>query len=98
MINKKTILITGCSSGIGLCAAQSLQQHGYQVFATVRKTADQIPLQQQGITTLLMDLSDSNSIISAVNELLKQTDGRLDALFNNAGFGQPGAIEDVNRD
>lgn len=94
----KTILITGCSSGIGLCAAQTLRRHGYQVFATVRTTADQSKLQQQGINVLLMDLNDSSSIHRAVNELLAQTDGHLYALFNNAGFGQPGAVEDIHRD
>ncbi len=96
--DKKTILITGCSSGIGLCAAQTLHARGYQVFATVRTTTDQDKIQQQGITALLMDINDSAAIAATVQEILQRTDGHLDALFNNAGFGQPGAMEDISRD
>jgi short-subunit dehydrogenase len=97
-VKNKTILITGCSSGIGLCAAKILQQRGYQVFATVRTLVDQARLQQYGLTVLLMDVNNSDSIVTAVQNVLAQTQGRLDALFNNAGFGQPGAIEDISRD
>lgn len=94
----KSILITGCSSGIGLCAAETLHQRGYQVFAGVRKPADQQRLSQQGIRSVLLDVADSQSIQRAVDEVLAQTQGRLDALVNNAGFGQPGAVEDLSRD
>lgn len=94
----KTILITGCSSGIGLCAAQMLHKNGWQVFAGVRKLDDKIRLQAQGLKVVLIDLNNSPSIIAGVKEVLTQTNGRLDALLNNAGFGQPGAIEDLSRD
>lgn len=94
----KTVLITGCSSGIGLCAAQTLHKRGYQVFATVRKETDQTRLEQEGIRTLLLDLRDSNAIKSAVANLLTQTSGHLDALINNAGLGFIGAVEDLTRD
>jgi NAD(P)-dependent dehydrogenase (short-subunit alcohol dehydrogenase family) len=94
----KSVLITGCSSGIGLCAAETLHQRGYQVFAGVRKPADQQRLIQQGIRSVLLDVADSQSIQRAVDEALAQTQGRLDALVNNAGFGQPGAVEDLSRD
>lgn len=98
MTHPKTILITGCSSGIGLCAAQILHKKGWQVFAVVRKPEDKIRLQEEGFNVVLMDLNSSESILTGVKEVLAQTGGRLDALLNNAGFGQPGAIEDLSRD
>jgi short-subunit dehydrogenase len=95
MIN---ILITGCSSGIGACAAEMCQQRGYNVIATVRKPEDAISLQQKGITTTLLDLTDSASIQQAVSFSLRHFQNKLDVLFNNAAFGQPGAVEDLSRD
>jgi NAD(P)-dependent dehydrogenase (short-subunit alcohol dehydrogenase family) len=94
----KTILITGCSSGIGLSAAQILHQKGYRVFATARNPSDVKALQAQGIESLALDVNDSASIQQAVAEVLDKTGGTLDALFNNAGFAQPGAVEDLTRD
>ncbi len=96
--NSKTILITGCSSGIGLCAAQTLKARGYDVFATARKAEDIARLQAMGLHGVTLDLDDSASIEAAVQTVLQQTDNRLDALFNNSGFAQPGAIEDLSRD
>lgn len=95
---QKSILITGCSSGIGLAAAQALKQKGYRVFATARKTSDVDKLKAQGLESLVLDLNDSNSIHNALADVLKKTDGKLDALFNNAGFGLTGAVEDLARD
>lgn len=95
---QKSILITGCSSGIGLTAAQILQKRGYRVFATTRKEADVEKLKAQGLESLRLDIDDSESIRTALNEILKRTGGTLDALFNNAGFGLPGAVEDLTRD
>ncbi len=97
-MNKKSILITGCSSGIGLCCAQGLQARGYRVFATARKQADVARLKQQGLESLQLDLDDSDSIRAAVDEVLQRSDGRLDALFNNGAYGQPGAVEDLSRE
>lgn len=94
----KSILITGSSSGIGLCAVQTLHQRGYQVFAGVRKEEDQQRFLSQGIQSVLLDLNDSKSMQTAINAVMVKTDGHLDALFNNAGFGQPGAVEDLTRD
>ena len=94
----KTILITGCSSGIGLCAAEKLQQRGYQVFATARKESDVKKLQEKGLASLHLDLNDSNSIKNSLEKILQQTHGTLDAVFNNAGFAVPGAVEDITRD
>lgn len=97
-MNKKTILITGCSSGIGLDAAQTLQKRGYQVIASCRKKEDQQHLIALGLDTVLLDVNDSNSINTAFAEVLTKTGGRLDVLINNAGYGQVGALEDISRE
>ncbi|MDC7690425.1 SDR family oxidoreductase [Vogesella indigofera] len=93
----KSILITGCSSGIGLVVAQGLAAKGWRVFASARKAEDVSRLQQLGLEALPLDVDDSASIHAAVAEVLRRTGGTLDALFNNAGYGQPGAAEDVPR-
>ncbi|MBI5331921.1 MAG: SDR family NAD(P)-dependent oxidoreductase [Betaproteobacteria bacterium] len=93
-----SILITGCSSGIGLCAAQTLAARGWRVFATARGRDDVERLTAMGFDALRLDLDDSASLRAAVDEVLARTGGRLDALFNNGGFGQVGAVEDLTRD
>ncbi len=93
-----SILITGCSSGIGLCAAQTLAKRGYRVFATARRPESVQALQQQGFESLLLDVNDSASIKAAVTNILSLTGGTLDALLNNAGNGHAGAIEDLSRE
>jgi NAD(P)-dependent dehydrogenase (short-subunit alcohol dehydrogenase family) len=98
MIPSKIILITGCSTGIGYTTAVELKNRGHQVIATARKLEDVFRLQQQGFTALQLDLADSNSIQLAVESAAKLTDGKIDALFNNGAFGQPGAVEDLSRD
>ncbi len=97
-MNNKSILITGCSTGIGLCVAQALQDRGYRVFATARKEEDVKKLQSLGLESVQLDLDDSQSIETAVKEILNQTSGTLDALFNNGAYGQAGAVEDLTRD
>jgi len=97
-MEKKSILITGCSSGIGLCVAEGLLKRGYRVFATARKNEDVEALLNQGMESFQLDLDNSSSIKGAVNEVLNKTEGKLFALFNNGGFGQPGAVEDLRRD
>ena len=96
--SSKTVLITGCSSGIGYCVARGLHERGYRVFATARQQQDVSRLQQEGLNSLLLDLDDSQSINECVNEILGQSGGRIDVLFNNGAYGQPGAIEDLSRD
>ncbi|WP_136678502.1 SDR family oxidoreductase [Neptunomonas sp. XY-337] len=98
MVQRRTILITGCSSGIGLAAAQQLKSRGYHVFATARQEQDVAQLQSQGFQAHLLDLDDSQSIERAVNWVLAETGGELYALFNNGAYGQPGAVEDLSRD
>lgn len=94
----RSILITGCSSGIGEAAARGLKTRGWRVFASARKAEDVERLRADGFEALRLDLDDSESIAQALRELLERTDGRLDALFNNGAYGQPGAVEDLSRD
>lgn len=95
---KKTILITGCSSGIGYCAAHGLQSRGYRVFATARRQESVEMLRAEGLESFLLDLNDSDSIHHAVEETLNRSNGQLYALFNNGGYGLPGAAEDLSRE
>jgi NAD(P)-dependent dehydrogenase (short-subunit alcohol dehydrogenase family) len=95
---KRTILITGCSSGIGQCAARILRQRGWRVFASARQLMDVERLHAEGFDALQLDLDDSASIHAAVSTLLTRTGGRLDALFNNGAWGLPGAVEDLSRE
>ena len=97
-MEEKSILITGCSSGIGICVAEGLLKRGYRVFATARKHEDVEALLNKGMESFQLDLDDSISIKGAVHEVLNKTEGKLFALFNNGGFGQPGAVEDLRRD
>lgn len=94
----KTILITGCSTGIGYTTAKILKNRGHTVIATARKAEDVARLQAEGFTALPLDLADSDSIHLAVEQTLELTGGKLDALFNNGAFGQPGAVEDLSRE
>lgn len=97
-MNKKCVLITGCSSGIGLCVAEGLAKRGYRVFATARQAKDVETLAERGLESLQLDIADSESIRRAVDEVLRRSGGTLYALFNNAGYGQPGAVEDLRRE
>lgn len=95
---QKSILITGCSTGIGHCAAKTLHDRGYQVIAAVRKEKDKARLGAEGIESVILDVSDTQSIKAGLEEALTITEGQLFALFNNAGYGQVGAVEDLNRE
>ncbi|HYE34413.1 SDR family oxidoreductase [Methylocaldum sp.] len=97
-MNNETILITGCSSGIGLCVARGLRQRGYRVFATARKEHDVKNLCDEGFEAFRLDLADSRSIRVALDLVLQATGGSLYALFNNGAYGQPGAVEDLSRE
>lgn len=96
---QRVILITGCSSGIGRHCALALQQRGWRVFASARQAQDVDALIAAGLSdTLHLDVDDQTSVEQAVAHVLAQTGGRLDAVFNNAGYGQPGALEDLPRE
>ena len=95
---QKTILITGCSSGIGYDAAHGLREAGWRVFASCRQQSDCDRLSSEGFETVLLDYSDSASLSSGVDYVLSQTGGTLDALYNNGAFAVPGAVEDLPTD
>jgi len=97
-MDKRAILITGCSSGIGLCCATALKKDGYRVFATARKHRDVQKLKEMGFESFYLDYTDSASIQSTVQQVLQATGGNLYALFNNGAYGQPGAVEDLSRE
>ena len=97
-MNDKAVLITGCSSGIGLHCAEGLRARGYRVFATARRQADVERLQNQGFEAYRLDIADPNSIREGLEQVLEAGGGKLYGLFNNAGFGQPGAVEDLSRE
>lgn len=94
----RTILITGCSTGIGSCAALGMQARGWQVFATARKPQDIAALKEAGLRALYLDYTEPDSIAAAVESVLADTGGQLDALFNNGAYAQPGALEDISTD
>ena len=94
---QRSILITGCSSGIGLDAARELRQRGWRVFATCRQEADCERLRGEGLESFRLDYADEASIAVAVDEVKARTGGTLDALFNNGAYACPGAVEDLPR-
>ncbi|MDO6422929.1 SDR family NAD(P)-dependent oxidoreductase [Saccharophagus degradans] len=97
--DKKIIFITGCSTGIGFCAAKTLVERGYHVIAGVRNMASADALREANIEDIVeIDLASSQSIERAVQQVLAISKGNLYALFNNAAYGQPGAVEDLTRD
>jgi len=94
----KTVLITGCSSGIGLDAARTLGRRGWSVFATCRREEDCERLRDEGLESFPLDYVDTSSVKAAVAEALSRTDGALDAVFNNGALAIPAAVEDLGRD
>ncbi len=97
-IQYKTVLITGCSTGIGASSARLLKERGWTVIPTARKEADLERLRDEGFDPIEMDMADSESVARGAEEVLRRTEGRLGGLVNNAGFGQSGAVEDVKRE
>lgn len=94
----RTILITGCSSGIGRDAAHGLRARGWRVFASCRREEDCARLIADGFDSPRIDYTDAESIRAGLSEVLGATGGRLDALFNNGAHGLPGAVEDLPTD
>jgi NAD(P)-dependent dehydrogenase (short-subunit alcohol dehydrogenase family) len=96
-LQERTVLVTGCSSGIGWATAHHLRQHGWTVIPTARKPADLDKLRAAGFAPVALDLADGAAVRAAAAAVLQQTGGGLGALVNNAGYGQPGALEDLSR-
>jgi NAD(P)-dependent dehydrogenase (short-subunit alcohol dehydrogenase family) len=94
----KSVLITGCSSGIGRDAAHALRARGWRVFAACRKEADCAGLRAEGLESPRLDYQDADSIRAAFAEVAGRTGGGPDALFNNGAFAMPGAVEDIPTD
>lgn len=93
---EQSILITGCSTGIGLEAARTLKNRGWRVLATARRPADLERLEREhGLEALALELKDEGSIARCADEALRRTDGKLYALYNNAAYGVIGAMEDI---
>ncbi|WP_454780806.1 SDR family NAD(P)-dependent oxidoreductase [Legionella sp. WA2022007384] len=97
-MKEKIILITGCSSGIGFDAVFTLKKRGHRVIGSCRKKEDVQKLLDMGVEAIQLDVADSSSIQNGFAEVLVKTEGRLDVLINNAGYGQAGALEDIGRD
>ena len=97
-VQPKHVIVTGCSSGIGAAAARLLRDRGWRVVATARKPADLEKLRLSGYAVVQLDLADEGSVQAAAAEALELLHGVPGALVNNAGFGQAGAIEDLDRD
>ena len=95
---RKSILITGCSSGIGRDAAEGLRKRGWRVFASCRKESDCAVLRDEGFESPLIDYADPDSIQAGLDKVLEATGGTLDALFNNGAYALPGAVEDLPRE
>jgi NAD(P)-dependent dehydrogenase (short-subunit alcohol dehydrogenase family) len=97
-MQQRTILITGCSSGIGYAAAHALRERGWRVFASCRQTRDCGRLAAEGFDAPQLDYTDASSIATALDHVLEQTGGTLDALYNNGAHATPGAVEDLPTD
>ena len=95
---QKSILITGCSSGIGQDAAHGLKARGWRVFASCRKSEDCARLIAEGFESPRIDYADTDSITQGLAEVLSATGGTLDALFNNGAHGFTAAVEDLPTD
>ena len=95
---RKSILITGCSSGIGRDASEGLRKRGWRVFASCRKESDCAVLRDEGFESPLIDYADPDSIQAGLDKVLEATGGTLDALFNNGAYALPGAVEDLPRE
>jgi len=99
MVNStKTVLITGCSSGIGKELSFFLREKGWLVYPTTRTEEEAEVLRKEGFDSFQLDVNSSDSLASALKSILEKTGGRLDAVINNAGFELIGAVEDLPRE
>lgn len=98
MTQPKNVLITGCSTGIGYVTAIELKNRGHKVITSARKSEDVARLHQEGFIAVQLDLADSSSIKQGFEKALELAENKIDVLFNNGAFGQPGAVEDLSRE
>jgi len=94
-MSNKSIVVTGCSSGIGYCCAKGLKERGWDVIATARKDEDIARLKSEGLETIYLDYAEPASIAVAADRIEELTGGKLYGLFNNGAYGQQGAVEDL---
>lgn len=97
-MSQKSILITGCSSGIGYDAAHTLAKRGWRVLATCRAQKDCERLISEGLESFVLDYASDDSVQAGAEQALELTGGELFALFNNGAHATPGAVEDLPRD
>ncbi|WP_199485501.1 SDR family oxidoreductase [Klebsiella sp. RIT-PI-d] len=97
-VMQKSVLITGCSSGIGLESALELQRLGFRVLAACRKADDVTRMNSLGLTGILLDLDQPQSVDRAADEVIALTENRLYGIFNNAGYGVYGQLNTISRD
>ena len=97
LVGEKVAVVTGASTGIGRATARMLKARGWRVFPTARSRTDLDLLRGEGFQPVELDLADPDSVEYAAKEVLELSQGMLGALVNNAGYGQPGALEDLSR-
>lgn len=97
-VEPKSVLITGCSSGIGLASALYLRDRGWTVFPTARRKEDLDMLAGHGFEPITLDVGDEASVADAARVALDRCSNTLGAVVNNAGVAQYGAVEDLTRD
>lgn len=97
-IKQRTVLVTGCSSGIGEATAHYLREHGWTVYPTARKAEDLEKLRAEGFDAIELDLGDSSSVQHCISALLEKVHDGLGGIVNNAGMAMPGAVEDMTRE
>lgn len=97
-VKNRNVVVTGCSSGIGLATAEHLRARGWRVFPSARKPEDLARLKSMDFDCIAMEMADSESVKSGFERAMDMCGGSIGALVNNAGYGQPGALEDLSRD
>ena len=97
LVGEKVVVVTGASTGIGRATARLLKARGWRVFPTARSRTDLDLLRGEGFQPVELDLADSDSVEYAAKEVLELSHGIIGAVVNNAGYGQPGALEDLSR-
>ncbi len=97
-VENRNVIVTGCSSGIGQATAEHLRSRGWRGFPSARKTEDLERLQASGFECIAMEMAESDSVKAGFKRAMQMCSGQIGALVNNAGYGQPGALEDLSRE